>query len=676
MPPGPLCLGIDFGTSSSAVAAWVDGEVRALRIAGAPLQRTLFFLPDDSHERGAIVLGNAAATAYSRDRVPGRMIQSVKAHLPSSIDELLLGGARVAIEALIGFFLRFLREEAAIELGVPVEALSHVVLGRPVRFHVDPVADARAERRLLRAARLAGFTAVAFQFEPVAAALDHERTVPEDELVVVGDLGGGTSDFAVVRVGPGRGLHDRGRDVLATSGIPLAGNALDRDVLRRHVLAHFGGDATYRRVLSDQGGTTPWRPHLLDSIVDLPRAPLLRSRRNEEYLRRMEPLVEPKIVLNRLHDLIFGGLSFPVAEAVERAKIALTDTPETRIRFAEETIQLDAPLSRTAFEETTADTVQRIVATLDEALQRAGVRADQVSRAFLTGGTSQVPALRRVFEQRFGGRVVVGSLYTSVATGLARSWPLAFDPEATRRVQEIEAAPEPPAPRACVHVEHSRVATVAALHRQIQGALLQPAAALSIETLAWLYGLAAAPLPDPLRGALAAWRARASAEIAAFPDDSHCIVFLETLEDAPAESIPHALRDAVAALLPGAGPSATAILRRAQEQWEETEPTLPPIPADPVPVSPRKSVARTAAPSTPKVAVPEPIATTDAQIERARHSILARLTGLKEGLRESILLDSVCRPNAEFSLSDARRALAQLTREKRIRVAGGRWVKG
>ena len=179
-----LCLGLDFGTSNSVATLWQDGQVRPVPFPNGAVQRTLFFVPDDT---STILLGNAAADAYFGHRIPGRMVQSVKSHLASSLDALSLGGFRVTIEALLALFLRFMREGAARAAGVPVDELDHVVLGRPVRFHGDPAGDSRAERRLAAAARMAGFTSIAFQFEPVAAALDHERTVRAEELVLVGD---------------------------------------------------------------------------------------------------------------------------------------------------------------------------------------------------------------------------------------------------------------------------------------------------------------------------------------------------------------------------------------------------------------------------------------------------------------------------------------------------------
>lgn len=669
-----LCLGLDFGTSNSVATLWMDGELRPVD----PLQRSLFFIPDETFDGNApgtrVLLGNDAATAYFQHRVSGRLIQSIKSHLASNVDELSIAGSRVGIEALLGRFLSFLRERAAAVAGVPVERLDRVVLGRPVRFHLDPAADARAERRLLRAAALAGFDAVAFQLEPVAAALDYELVTTAEELVLVGDLGGGTSDFALVRVGPGRGLHDRGRDVLATSGVPLAGNALDREVVRRRILDHFGARATMARFHAD-GEPLPWHPSLLAEVVDLPRVPLLRTRGNEEYLRRVAPLIDPRIAVTRLHDLIFKGLGFSLAEAVEAAKVALSDAEATRLVYREESIDLDFPLDRPEWDTLTRPVVDRITGALDEVLAAGGVRPGDVSRVFLTGGTSQVPALRHAFDSRFGAeRVFVGEVFTSVATGLARSWPLAMEDAASARVAAVREAGRAPPPVARIHVEPPPMPTAPRLSRVLANVLSQPVDRLSGGTVAYLHALLDAHPAEPLGSELDAWLGRVR-----WDDDEVRFALLRDLDELAPTRIPTSLRVVVEAWTARDEVSARRV-GELRDRWDGVEPeavTLLETPASATAAKAGRATGTgartTTAVSTHTSGKGKAAAANADQAEAVTALLVATVTMSKQGLRENILLDSV-RMRLPVGEAEVKAALGRLLRAGRLKRSAGRIV--
>jgi hypothetical chaperone protein len=671
------CLGLDFGTSNSVAAVWHDGRVQPVIFEdGAAVQRTLFFLPDDDSIDGGppILMGNAAAQAYFKNQVLGRMIQSVKSHLASRLDELTLSGIRIRIEELVALFLREIRRASAAFVGLPVETLDRVVLGRPVRFHLEPEADARAEARLLTAARLAGFKAVAFQYEPVAAALDYERRTEREELVLVGDLGGGTSDFAVVRVGPGRGLHDRARDVVATSGVPLAGNALDQDVMRGHVLDHFGGSAT-ERMVADGREEVPWRPHILQSIVELPRIPLLRTRRNDDYLRRVEPRVTPRIVVTRIHDLIFRGLGFSLADTIEAAKIALSNEASTRIRFAAASIDVDTQIDQAGYAATTRATVDRITAALDEVLAHAGVAPGAISRVFLTGGTSQVPAILEEFDARFGAdRIVAGDVFTSVAYGLARSWPLAAEPAAEERVvANAQAAARRAAPTGRVSIEPLRTPTVALIPRATAWCRSQPLDQLTGAAVAYLFALAEA-LPEPLRGELGVWVADTTRQLRTLPNDDAFTLLLSELHALPAADVPTGLREALLAR----AAEDDALSADLREAWDGVPPT--PIhvlmtPADRATAD--KPPAARAAPRARSTFDADKPKVDDARRAAIRACVLERLQGARQGLKEQILIDSVLQEplaGPPPQPDEVKRVLKELQRDKKIKVSGGRLV--
>ncbi|MBL8331685.1 MAG: Hsp70 family protein, partial [Rubrivivax sp.] len=239
-PPHTPFAAIDFGTSNSAVA--LPQGAHGMRLveleAGFPTLPTAVFYRSD--EPGCLY-GRAALAAYV-DGYDGRLMRSMKSALGSSLMEQATDigeGRSVRYADVVSGFLRHLKQRAEAELGQP---LRRVVLGRPVYFvDDDPVRDAQAQATLEAAARAVGFDEVLFQYEPIAAALDHERNAPREQRVLVADIGGGTSDFSLVRVGPARrGRLDRRDDVLASHGVHVAGTDFDRHVELLAILPLLG----------------------------------------------------------------------------------------------------------------------------------------------------------------------------------------------------------------------------------------------------------------------------------------------------------------------------------------------------------------------------------------------------------------------------------------------------
>ncbi len=414
-----MYLGIDFGTTNSAMAVSDGTTVRDVVFAdGKTLQKTLFFFPEGDARN--LQIGNSAAEAYEDSGADGRLVQSIKRHLAGSLDQLSFGNTTCSLVDLVALFLRFLRKEARTSTGINFEK---VILGRPVRFDLDDEKDQRAARRLEQAAYQAGFQKVVFQLEPIAAALAYEQGVDHEHLVLVGDFGGGTSDFAIVRVGPRRGLQDRSKDVLSVSGVPLAGDALDRVIMKTQLLTLFGEHATYS--LSPGLPQQPWTPSLLGQICDLHHLAILRNRQNEDYLRRMLVRVSDRTCVERVRDLIFHDLGFSLAREIERVKIGLSKDTTVQLRFHEASINIKRQITRSAFEAGAQSIVDKIADAVDQALKDARVKEKDIRRVFLTGGTSQVPMIRRVFTERFGMQAVKdGNVFSSVAQGMALSWPL------------------------------------------------------------------------------------------------------------------------------------------------------------------------------------------------------------------------------------------------------------
>jgi len=396
-------VGIDFGTTNSAVAvAGQDGEVRLVPLAGASYWRTvLYFEPS-----GGMTAGAPAIARYLETEGEGRLVQSIKSHLASaSFSRTHIFGRRWQLEDMVAAYVRQLRAASPVDLG------TRCVVGRPVRYWgaEDAEDDARAVGRMRDALAKAGFEEVVFEYEPVGAAARYAARLDHDELLVVADFGGGTTDFTLIRVGPRRG------EVLATGGIGVSGDAFDARVIDALVAPALGRGSRYRDELGGEAPVPAWlyghlrRWHLLSFLKEASTMRLL----DRVAHGALEPARFDKLV-----QVVEDDLGLVLHRAVEGAKVRLSAGDGDRIELDE--IALDLPIARAGFEEWIAPDLDAIDRVLEEVLARAGVAAADIDRVFATGGSSLVPAVRARLAARFGeARLVGGEELTSVAWGLA-----------------------------------------------------------------------------------------------------------------------------------------------------------------------------------------------------------------------------------------------------------------
>jgi hypothetical chaperone protein len=413
-------VGLDFGTTNSALAvAEAGGAVKLARFGVGELFRSvLYFNPDEAQQpaRARPVTGPGAIDAWMEDEGAGRLMQSLKTWLSSgSFEATQVGRHKWTLDELIGALLQDLRAKAERELG-PLG--SRAVVGRPVHLSrpVDAARDAFGVERLRRALGLAGFTDVRFEFEPVAAAFHYERRLTQDELVLIGDFGGGTSDFSLIRVGPGARARGYGaQDLLGTSGVALAGNEFDSRLVMKLVAPELGVGSSYRtftgKVLEIPPSVFRLRWHELS---------VMRSKQAEDELREYLMYALEPAKLDAYLYLIRCDLGYALYRAVEGLKIALSKQEEAEFCFEEGPIQIRRRATRAQFEgwiKAELDTLGRCV---DELLEGAGVEPGQVDRVFLTGGSSFIPAVKGLFASRFGAdKLRSGDELTSVVSGLA-----------------------------------------------------------------------------------------------------------------------------------------------------------------------------------------------------------------------------------------------------------------
>jgi hypothetical chaperone protein len=425
---GEIAVGLDFGTTNSAVG-WLGPD-------GAPVLAT-FPLPGEAEEtstfrsvlyfdrgdEGDTGLRSAAgpeaiARYLAAEERGGRLIQSLKSFLASRLfASTSIFGVTFRLEELAAHILRPLREAASQALGAPVV---RAVVGRPVRFvnAEGPEDEALALTRLGAALRNAGFREIVFEYEPVGAAWHYERGLAGDELILIADFGGGTSDFSLLRVGPGvRSSGDRARALLGNDGVPLAGDAFDGRLVRHLVAPLLGRGAEFRSLF---GRVLPIPGWIYAHLERWHHLSFLRTPKTLQLLLdlRREAL-EPERIEALLH-LVEHDLGFLLFRAVERAKRALSEGDATRFVFEHEGLRIDRPLTRAEFEGWIAPELAAVAGCVDGLLRRTRVPAAAVDRVFLTGGSSLVPAVRRIFAERFGEeKLRSGGELTSVASGLA-----------------------------------------------------------------------------------------------------------------------------------------------------------------------------------------------------------------------------------------------------------------
>jgi hypothetical chaperone protein len=347
----------------------------------------------------------------------GRLIQSLKSYLSShTLTSTEVFGRRQILEDLVARILADLRKHAESYFGSPVTTAT---VGRPVHFVGAASADddAFALERLRESFSRAGFTHVEFEFEPVAAAYHYASTLTQEELVLIGDFGGGTSDFSLLRLRPHALQQKQRTELLATSGVGLAGDAFDARLVRHLVSPHLGAGT-----LEKSGGKTllavpSWVYVRLEHWHHLS---FLRTRAVSEMLRsaRVRAFEPEKIAA--LSELIESDLGYQLHQAVQRTKIALSQQETAEFRFRDHGFNLHAPVTRNEFESWIAPDLAVIEQAIEEVMTASGLEDSAVDRVFLTGGSSLVPAVRRIFDQRFGhDRVRAGNEFTSVARGLA-----------------------------------------------------------------------------------------------------------------------------------------------------------------------------------------------------------------------------------------------------------------
>jgi hypothetical chaperone protein len=404
--------GIDFGTSNSTAGFLDRGKPRLVTLEDAhvTIPSAVFFNFEDDRT----YFGRRAIEDYTANS-EGRLLRALKSVLGTSLirEKTRIKAHSIAFSDIIGGFVGYLKHRLEEEAGGPVD---DIVLGRPVHFvDDDPKADAEAEAELEKAARSRGFRGIAFQFEPIAAALDYEQSVEREELALIVDMGGGTSDFSIVRVSPERArAADRRDDILANAGVHIGGTDFDRLLSMAAVMPHFGFGTPTR-----DGKRNLPAGYFFD-LATWQRINLLYTQKAMSDLRQIRYEAARPELVERMIDVVRHRQGHALAARVEAAKVALTDRPEAAIVLDMLEEKLSLPVTARDLATAIDAALERVAATISATLRDAGVPAERIDTLFLTGGSTAIPLVReRVLDMFPRARVVHGDMFGSVGLGLA-----------------------------------------------------------------------------------------------------------------------------------------------------------------------------------------------------------------------------------------------------------------
>ena len=402
--------GLDFGTSNTTLGTIVDHAPVLVRLEAdhTTIPSAIFF-----ERTGGALIGRRAIETYV-EGTPGRLMRSLKSVLGTSlVDEVTqVGRERLKFRDVIAYYVGAVKRRAEQAAGVEFRKVVH---GRPVHF-VDnaPDADRKAENTLREIARGIGFDEITFQFEPIAAALDYERQIAGEEIALIADIGGGTSDFSIVRLSPQRHRKaDRAEDILANDGVRIGGTDFDRRVSLGRVMPLLG----YGSAMNRAGLNAPTSYfHDLATWSTINR---MYERGVAQDIRHVRKEAQQPELFDRLLRVLEEQRGHTLAMDVEKSKIALSDEP--RAGFSLDWIEpgLSVDIAREDLVAHTTELADNIAARITRCLTQAGLAADDIDAVFLTGGSVQLAHVRRAIVACVpNARVVEGDTFGAVGKGL------------------------------------------------------------------------------------------------------------------------------------------------------------------------------------------------------------------------------------------------------------------
>ena len=410
--------GIDFGTSTSVISIL---NKNTKKIAHTFSQNSVIYFQDAQHH----YIGKEAIDQYLSNDMKGRLLKSIKTLLPqSAFTFTYIFGKKYSAEDLVCLILKCLKEKADALVG---EEITEVVLGRPVVFSEEEFKDQLAEKRLWNAARKAGFNKIWLQYEPIAAGFLYEQTLEKPELVLIGDIGGGTTDFTLMRLDKYNAMDiNRQQDIIKSGGLHTGGDDFDAAIMWHKLVKHFGYGLQYE----SNGKMLDLPVHIFRTLCEWEQMAFLKEGKIRKQLDNYYQYTNNNEALNRLRKLIDENLGFALFQTIEQTKIDLSLEKEVELRFDKASLMLSENISIEAFNEIIQKDIEDIERFLIKFVKDSNVEISDIKNVFITGGASSVEAIQEVFIRLFSKeKIHSGDNFNSVAQGLALSYYYLHDQE-------------------------------------------------------------------------------------------------------------------------------------------------------------------------------------------------------------------------------------------------------
>jgi len=404
--------GLDFGTSNSTIGVAGQNTCQLIPLENnKPTLRSAIFCDTEMKQWE---FGQAGINHYL-EGIPGRLMMALKTVLGSSLmeDKTVIFNEYIPYTEVLRHFIQHIKAKA--EYAIDAE-LTHVVMGRPVHFDDhDKVKDKQAQNTLAAIAEAVGFREVHFQYEPIAAAMTYEMAIQKEQLALIIDMGGGTSDFTVIRLYPGEKTAERAKDVLANAGIHIAGTDFDQRLSLNTVMPLLGMGSVIRGSSSDievpamlYHDLTTW--HTLSNLY---------SATHIAHVRSIQTMAYDKVALERLIHVLKMRAGHHILDSVETAKQHLSDAEQVQMNLSFIEPDLVMKILRTTFNAVIDDYIERIIRTIEQTVHEASVKFTDINAIFYTGGSTKIPLIRQKINLLFPqAEIVQGDVFGSVGLGL------------------------------------------------------------------------------------------------------------------------------------------------------------------------------------------------------------------------------------------------------------------
>jgi len=404
--------GLDFGTSNSTIGTSINKAISLVPLEkNKPTIRSAIFCDVETKQW---VFGQEGIDRYL-ESVPGRLMMSLKSVLGSSLmdDETLIFNEFISYTNILSKFILYIKSRAESFAGTE---LSYALFGRPVHFHdTDTEQDRAAQNTLESIARLIGFKEVTFQYEPIAAALTYETTLTSEKLALIIDMGGGTSDFTVIRLRPGQVSVERSSDVLANAGIHIAGTDFDHGLSLNTVMPLLGMGSLMRGSSSDvevpsayYHDLTTW--HMLTHLY---------NPKTISHVAAIHASAHEKKLLERLLNVLKNRSGHHILYEVENVKQRLSENQQAHLNLDFIETKLSEMVSRQLFDQIIQEDLHKIIDTILHTVSLSGMKPNDISAIFYTGGSTKIPLIRDQINRLFpAAEIIQGDAFGSVGMGL------------------------------------------------------------------------------------------------------------------------------------------------------------------------------------------------------------------------------------------------------------------